>query len=226
MKKLWKKLFRRNSEEDEIAMHTAGATTRHRNPFEQIEVPRNDEEITQEFADKWVAPFYLEGLGNLSESAIHSFATAAMEIDVEVVRQLLGYFDWRCRITGAYFTAINQYASLEEIIGNHLLKSEVVYAGSGYCLALASMGTEKAADYLYSYLQYYLTRKDLWYDQGDAFCALEYISPARAAGLLDLWEAFVADKENWSLESTRTHFQQCMQMVERIREVKKEMLTQ
>ena len=57
IKKLWTKLLSQNTEADEIALHVSGATVRHKNPFEDIEVPRNEEEFTKEFVDKWVVPF-------------------------------------------------------------------------------------------------------------------------------------------------------------------------
>jgi hypothetical protein len=44
----------------------------------------------------------------------------------------------RMRIVGAWFSAIKQYTEFEQAIGNLLLRSDVCYAGRGYCLALAS----------------------------------------------------------------------------------------
>lgn len=48
LKKLWAKLFTQNNEADEIALHVAGAIVRHRNLFEKIEVPRNEEDLSQD----------------------------------------------------------------------------------------------------------------------------------------------------------------------------------
>lgn len=56
---LWTKLFTSKSEKEAIALHVAGATVRHRNPFENIEVPRNDDELSDEYIEKWVVPFYM-----------------------------------------------------------------------------------------------------------------------------------------------------------------------
>jgi hypothetical protein len=39
--KLWTKLFTKKTEQEAIELHVSGATVRHRNPFENIEVPRN-----------------------------------------------------------------------------------------------------------------------------------------------------------------------------------------
>lgn len=54
--KLWEKLYSRNNDETEIELHSAGAAVRHRNPFENLEVPRNDAPLTKEFIDTWVIP--------------------------------------------------------------------------------------------------------------------------------------------------------------------------
>ncbi len=220
IQKLWTKLFANNNEADEIILHVSGATVRHKNPFESIEVPRNQEEFTKEFVDKWVIPFYMKGLSNSDDTTIKIFADTAKEIDKNIVIKLLIDFDWRTRITGAFFSAINNYQEFEDIIGRHLLKSEVCYAGSGYCLALASFGTDNAKKYLVTYLDYYLDRKDLWFNQANAFCALEHLDKNAAKKLMDKWNSFVADKEYWSLEKSRVHFANCMLTLEKIRNTK------
>jgi hypothetical protein len=220
IKKLWTKLFTQSDETDEIALHVSGTTVRHRNPFEAIEVPRNDEELSEGLIKRWVVPFYMNSLSNADETTIKTFADAANQINLDIVKKLLGDFDWRTRITGAFFSAINDYKELEDIISRHLLKSEVCYAGSGYCLALATFATDKAKDYLSAYLDYYLERKDLWFDQADAFCALEYLDKDEANKRLDKWNLFVADKQYWSLEKSRQQFNSCILTVEKIRKVK------
>ena len=220
IQKLWTKLFANNNEADEIALHISGATVRHKNPFEEIEVPRNGEEFTEEFVDKWVVPFYMNSLSNSDDTVIKAFADTAKEIDRTIVLKLLSDFDWRTRITGAFFSAINDYQEFEDIIGRHLLKSEVCYAGSGYCLALATFGTDNAKKYLVSYLDYYLDRKDLWFDQADAFCALEHLDKHQADNLINKWNEFVADKKYWSLEKSRKHFANCITTLDKIKETK------
>lgn len=47
--KLWTKLFTKQSQTEEIALHVAGTTTRHCNPFENWEVPRNQNELDEAF---------------------------------------------------------------------------------------------------------------------------------------------------------------------------------
>lgn len=219
-KKLWTKLFTRNDDFDEIALHVSGAIIRHRNPFENVEVPRNDEELTEEFIEKWVVSFYSVSLSNANDIIIETFAETAIDINPDIVLKLLGDFDWRTRITGAYFAAINNYHEFEDIIGKHLLKSEVCFAGTGYCLALATFGTDNAKQYLVRYLDYYLGRKDLWFDQADAFCALAYLDKAEADKLIKKWNDFAADKQNWNLENYRKQLTNSLQALDQIREIK------
>ncbi len=109
---LWRKLFARNTEREEIMLHVAGATVRHRNPFEDLVIPRNEHELTEEFVDKWVIPFYTNSLANSEAKVIASFVDAAKKIDQTIVAQLLGDFNWRSRIVGAYFATIKDYRSL------------------------------------------------------------------------------------------------------------------
>lgn len=220
LKEIWTKFFTTNNQTEEIALHVSGATVRHRNPFEDIEVPRNSEELSEEFINKWVIPFYMTSLSNVDDTTIKPFADSAKEINIDIVNKLLGDFNWRTRITGAFFAAINDYKGLEDIIGKHLLKSEVCYAGSGYCLALAVFRSDNSKKYLTEYLDYYLERKDLWFDQADAFCALEYLDKNEAEKLLDKWNSFVADKQYWSLEKSRNHFSGYMMTIDKIRQVK------
>jgi hypothetical protein len=157
--KLWQKLFTNNDDATEIALHVSGATVRNQSPFDELESHRNEKELTEEFIDKWVMEFYMNSISNPDQETIAKFAAAAKEITPEIVKQLLGDFDWRPRIVGAYFAAIKGYNELRDIIGIHLLKSEVCYAGYGYALALAVFADEKSKTYLSLYLDYYLKRK-------------------------------------------------------------------
>lgn len=217
MRKLWKKLHTENSRSDESELHFAGATVRHKNPFESLDIPRNSGKLSDEFLQKWVGPFYLNLLSNPDEELISRFTTAAREIDRAIVSKLLGDFNWRSRAAGAYFAMINNYGELDEVIGRHLVKSEVCCAGLSFCLALASFGTATAENYLVAYLDYYLDQKDLWFDQAEAFCALEHLSPTQAEKFTTKWESFIENKPNWNLDRSRLHFQSCMDTLEEIK---------
>lgn len=220
LSQLWQHLFTTNDEETNIALHIAGATSRHQNPFESLPAYRNQEEPSDEFIDKWVMEFYRVSLANLDDKTFTAFVQASKEITLDIVRELLGDFNWRLRIAGAYFAAIKDYEELTDIIGVHLLQSEVCYAGAGYALAFAMFRSERAKDYLKAYLEYYLKRLDLWYDQDDVLAALYLIAPTEAATYLPGWQAYKADKPNHRLEDTMDLMRKSMEMVARIREAR------
>ncbi|NOW95153.1 DUF6000 family protein [Mucilaginibacter sp. SG564] len=216
-KKLWTKLFSKKTEKEAIELHVAGAMVRHHNPFEDLTGPRNEEEFSDDIIDQYVLPFYMTSIANLDQSKLQEFAMTSHTINTKIVALLLGDFNWRTRLCGAFFAAINNYVEFEEIIGNHLLKSEVCYAGDAYCLALAQFDTDSAKNYLITYLNYYLDRKDLWFDQDDAYCALTYLDKNAADAFNDKWQSFISDKPNWSLEKHQNHFNAQMATIEKIR---------
>lgn len=218
--KLWTKLFTRNSEADEMALHSAGAIIRHRNPFEHLEVHRNESNPAREFTRQWVVPFYMMNLTNPGAETIQALAKAADQVDLETTRQLLGYFDWRPKKVASFFAAINHYTELEDIIGTHLLKSEVCYAGVGYCIALTCFATKKSKDYLARYLEYYLGRKDLGFEQVEAYCALEHIGQPAADALQDQWQDFIAGSPGLTLDDHRQTLTGSLAAIEHIRAAK------
>jgi hypothetical protein len=77
----------------------------------------------------------------------------------------------------------------------------------------------KAKDYLISYLEYYLQRKDLWFEQAQAFCALEKIDPAVVDKYIIQWKDFTTDKPNWDLTRSRVNFLKQLEVFAKIREV-------
>jgi hypothetical protein len=214
---LWQRLFTANDLATEIALHVAGATSRSHNPFEQLAAHRNPEELSDEFIDQWVMPFYMVSLARLDDQTFSAFAQAAKTITPDVVRELLGDFNWRPRIVGAYFAAIKGYEELTDILGVHLLQSKVCYAGAGYALAFAMFQRERAQDYLKAYLDYYLKQPDLWYDQADVLAALHLLDPAEAATYAASWQAFIVNKPNHRLEDTIDWMRTSIATVERIR---------
>lgn len=166
-----------------LELHSAGATVRHQNPFHEVPTFSTEKELSKEFLAKWVIPFYMkQPIQNYEERNLFFSATA--EVKPEIVAALLGDFNWRTRVTGAYFAAFMGYTAFEEIIGNHLLKSEVCYAGHGYCICLASFNTKKSVQFLRKYLDYYLSRKDLYFDQNSAMAALAFLDNQNNTNLL------------------------------------------
>ncbi|MFE5592318.1 DUF6000 family protein [Streptomyces sp. NPDC056549] len=79
---------------------------------------------------------------------------------------------WRERNTAAWLIAVAGRTEFRERLGELLLASEGPYAGQAYCVALATFGTPSDADLLAAYLDRYLRRPDLYYDQAPAIGAL------------------------------------------------------
>ncbi|MER5735095.1 DUF6000 family protein [Streptomyces sp. NPDC002262] len=82
---------------------------------------------------------------------------------------------WRERRTAAWLIAVARRTEFRERLGELLLASEVGFAGSAYCVTLASFGTPADADLLVAYLDRYLRRPDLYYDQPAAMGALLHL---------------------------------------------------
>lgn len=95
----------------------------------------------------------------------------AASITDEELEALLAY-EWRSRLTAAWLIGVSRRESFRERIAGLLLASEVCYSGGGYCLALARLGTRADSEILTAYLDRYLPRTDLHYDQPAALGAL------------------------------------------------------
>ncbi|MFF2368549.1 DUF6000 family protein [Streptomyces sp. NPDC058122] len=79
---------------------------------------------------------------------------------------------WRERKTAAWLIAVAGRTVFRERLGELLLASEGPYAGQAYCVALATFGTSADVAPLAAYLDCYLARPDLAYDQEAALGAL------------------------------------------------------
>ena len=156
-----------DKELNDIKLHISGATIRHSNPFETLYAHKNDFELDRAFLDKFVAPYYMSiPLMDQDKKGIEEIGTVRNKFTSDVIKKLLGHFSWRTRQTGAYFAGINGFREFEDTIGILLLKSEVTYAGTMYALVLAEFNTNRGLEFLKTYLDYYLTKLDLFFDQG------------------------------------------------------------
>jgi hypothetical protein len=111
--------FKRKRQQKEILRHIAGAIVVHKSQYEKLETPYHVKNLSQDFVDKWIVPFYMERLlqnDNYEEKVLQ----VKNDLSPEIVKQLLGYFDWRSRITGAYFSSIMGYKEFEECNGPQL----------------------------------------------------------------------------------------------------------
>ncbi|MEU9043032.1 MULTISPECIES: DUF6000 family protein [unclassified Kitasatospora] len=82
---------------------------------------------------------------------------------------------WRERKTAAWLIAVARRTEFRERLGELLLAGEGPYTGMAYCVALATFGTPADADLLAAYLDRYLRRPDLRYDQEAAMGALSHL---------------------------------------------------
>jgi hypothetical protein len=207
------------TEEQLASLHSAGAIVRHQNPFSRLPTPLSDTSMSKEMREKWVIPFYMQRL----EAKDSDFTAACVEATPELTLSLLSEFNWRLRVVGARFVAVRQFFELQQDISNLLLKSDVCCVGGEYCLALASLANEAAADTLSEYLDYYLNQPDLWFDQGQALAALLYLDELlgsnKAAQFLELWQQFVSNKPNWDLADFNKGFRNSIKTLQEVRQM-------
>ncbi|TDE22065.1 DUF6000 family protein [Actinomadura sp. 6K520] len=119
-----------------------------------------------------------------------ALASDAREISDEDLSALLE-LEWRSRITAGWLIALDRRSQFRDPLGELLLASELVYAGIGYCIALARFGQPEDADILAAYLDHYLPRADCHYNQDAAIGALlhldEVLGTSRADRFIELW---------------------------------------
>jgi hypothetical protein len=86
-----------------------------------------------------------------------------------------GPANWRSRMVAGYLIALDRRARYRDTVRDLLLATEVVYSGESYCFALVAFGTHRDAEILAEYLDRYLSRTDLRYDQACALGALRFL---------------------------------------------------
>ena len=103
-----------------------------------------------------------------------ALAGGAREVtDAELARLLAS--PWRAQLTGAWLAGFDRRDRHRDAIGESLLASRTCFAGQGFCFALARFGTPEDADLLTAYLDRYLPRVDLRYDQDWAIGAILHL---------------------------------------------------
>jgi hypothetical protein len=133
--------------------------------------------------DRLVRPFYMAFLhGNLrfrdtaeAGALERTVSLAAREASDSDLSRLLDEPEWRGRLAAAWFIALTGRADFAHRLGELLLASELCFAGQGYCLALAMIGSQAAEDYLRDYLLKYLPPAGRHYDQQWAIGALAHL---------------------------------------------------
>ncbi|WP_395740258.1 DUF6000 family protein [Prosthecobacter sp.] len=195
----------------QIELHSAGAAAPHAGIYSDLGVPSTTEPLDEAIISKWVLPFYMWKIRE-PEVFITNYLPIRAEISVELCRSLLISSNWRPRIAAAYFAAIERFQELEGHIGRLFLRSDVCYSGQGYTLALAVFNTPRSLDFVRKYLDHYLTRKDLGFDQSYAMAALHYMDAQNGTSYferyLPLWKSFIGNNPNFNLYGTLERFAQ------------------
>jgi hypothetical protein len=114
------------------------------------------------------------------EAFMRELAQAASEI-APAELGILFEGGWRERKTASWLVVVAGRTEFRSRIGELLLASEGPYAGAAYCVTLATFGESTDADLLCAYLDRYLPRHDLHYDQGFALGALIHLDAARGS---------------------------------------------
>jgi Family of unknown function (DUF6000) len=187
--------------------HVAGATVTHESPFVILHVPVSNGDLSREMIDQWVIPLYF---GLDKPQALEFVSNSLPKVTDSIVSELLANFNWRPRTAAAHIVALTGRTAFADQIGNLLLRSDVCFAGRAYCIALAELNLKSSVDFLNKYLSYYLTRQDLWFDQGDAIGAIAYLDLINGTNdlkqHLPAWDHFVREKTNWNITSAVTSF--------------------
>ncbi|MDX2935676.1 DUF6000 family protein [Streptomyces ipomoeae] len=171
----------------------------YRNAVRRYVLPRAERRSIGRYGELMSGRF-LRFEGATRRRFLHPLLVDAASITDADLNTLLSY-GWRPRLTAAWLIGVSRRTSYRARIGELLLDSEVVYAGVGYCFALARLGSHEDAEILTAYLNHYLPRTDLHYDQPTALGALlrldSRLGTAHAApftepgGLFDRWVAGV-----------------------------------
>jgi hypothetical protein len=144
-------------------------------PFANLVSHKNTAALSTDFVEKWVVPFYLK-IGKEDErNSVEAIKKIKHEITENICLSLLGDLNWRSRVVGSYFATVKGYDELTDIIGTHLLKSEVCCVGHIYAVTFAFLNTNKTVRFLNQFLDYYLTKPGLGYDHKWVMGALLYL---------------------------------------------------
>ncbi|MER6168245.1 DUF6000 family protein [Streptomyces violaceorubidus] len=128
---------------------------------------------------------------------------------------------WRERRTATWLVVVSRRTEFRERLGELLLASEVCCVGLAYSVALASFGTARDADLLAAYLDRYLRRPDLAYDQTVVMGALQFIDLNLGGGRADrfrepggLWQQWLQDAPHMQDDSDPAP--SCLSLIRRL----------
>ena len=187
--------------------------------FSHLEVPSTLDPLPKAIIEKWVKPLYF---GLHKPHLEEFFERNRVLITDDLICTLLEYCDWRPRTAAAYLCAIADRVSFLDQIGRLMLRSDFCFVGSAYCIALAEFNTSESRDFLKQYLDYYLIKPELWFNQDCAMGAIAYTDKINRTNnienYLDLWREFVKDKPSWNLESSILVFEKNMARLHQLKQ--------
>ena len=196
-----------------LMRHLAGATISHNTKFADADVSQGGP-LTKEIINKWVHPFYMKRPSK--DGYADELKRILPELTTSIIDSLLADYNWRTRGVGAILASVTGYTAARDTIGNHLLKSELCYAGKSYAISLASMGGAQSIQYFCDYLDLYLARKDLYFDQAEVYSALKYLDIDKSKAYEESWQEFVADKEGWDINKSFKNVTEDIEAVKQI----------
>lgn len=180
-----------------LQRHLMGATVLHEHPFGDLPSHfRVDiENESNVFWAKWIADYYLYITSDYPEDWVLQMRKLKRELNEEVLLELLGHINWRARSVGAYFAMVAEKPEMMDIICVHFIKSEVCIAARSFCVAIAYFNTPWGMFYLRRYLDHYLTKYQLYFDQLLAIQTLLYLDYINGTnyfkGYEERWEEFL-----------------------------------
>lgn len=123
----------------------------------------------------------------------------------DLIARLLGQFDWRSRMAGAYLAALTQRSAFTAPAGGLLLASEVCLRGQRVLPGAGRVqGTPDSRDYLHRYLAHYFAPAAAAFRaDAKAMAAIAYLDgqygSAAAARHAPAWNVFLASRPGEAL---------------------------
>ena len=196
---------------------TSPPETRHATPFSRLPVPFLDD-APLAFYEKWVVELFSTSLWYDCDALVRTLRPLRDDVDEAVARQLLSLFDYRARFVGASLAALRLFTDLEMHIGRLLLRSDFPFSGRAFCVALVRLNSPTAIGVLTEYLDYYLTRPDLDFDQAFAMAALGHIDRRNGTSLrepfIPRWKTFVGESPFDALASQERFLASTLRAIE------------
>ncbi|MEK6235419.1 MAG: DUF6000 family protein, partial [Planctomycetales bacterium] len=200
------------------------AAVRRAGKHAELTVPETREQPSKEFAERWVRPFYLTSLSGSFAKFRSAYVAVCSEIDDDLITQLLTYQNWRPRIVGGYFAAIESRVVHCDHIGRLLLRPDQSFADQGYTLALARFNTVESRLFLRKYLDHHLDQATRFRAQGVVMGAVAHMDRLNQTDVLseyvDRWDRFVADQPHCDLarylEEFDSHMDAIVQLADEV----------